>query len=103
MSDTPYVVVDGYIHSERDGALTIITMGGEQIIVHNDTVELSTPLGAGSEKKAVRLFLKRGTTVLVQVASEVLRGIGDDTIYKYMDDGGTARKSYDDPLTSNNL
>jgi hypothetical protein len=103
MSDTPYVVLDGYIHSEKDGELTLITLGGEQITVQPETIHLSVPTGTTSDKKAVRLFLKRGTVVTVQIAAEAFRGIGDGTIYKYMDDGGTPSKSRDDIQSATGL
>jgi len=103
MSDTPYTVIDGYIHSEKGGELVVITLGGDQITVPKEGVHMTVPTTASPEKKAVRLFLKRGTTLTVQISAEALRGIGDGTIYKYSDDGGTISKSRDDTQSQTGL
>lgn len=103
MSTGPFVVLDGYVLPKEGEGLTIITLGGDQVTVPAESLEMSVPIEARTENKAVRLFLKRGAVVSIQVAAEAFRGIGGGTIAKFLDDGGTVRKSLDDTQLANGL
>lgn len=102
---TQLVVVEGYLADDKsdpaevllaDGMTILINRGGIQKQVAADTS--STPL--------MRLFLDPEADVILRFkAKEFLAGsaIPGSTILKWMDDGGTIRKSLDDTRSAGTI
>lgn len=106
-----YKVLVGYAQNEGDkGALELLTTDGIVVEIPRSAIHKTQHVGGGSDKDLVRVFVKKGSTVKVSISVDEVGGgqsgpgtrtnpLLDDgwgTGYKYYDDGGTIRKSYDD-------
>lgn len=110
------VILGIRLPSDRQGYITIQTLGGDTITVSERDIENSCLLSAsGRQEDGERFFLNENAKVQIDVAAGKLGPIssysetstifkssddGAGTITKYFDDGGTVSKSRDDLLSS---
>jgi len=104
----PHFVINGYSENDKSlpGFSKILTAAGESLLVESSKIVKSFPVEASSEKGLCRIFVEDGANIWLGVTGEILQklnpsvpNIGDSTILKWMDDGGTISKSRDDNFT----
>lgn len=104
----PHFVINGYPDIDKNitGFTKILTAAGEFLLVESSKIVKSFPIEASSEKGLSRIFVEEGANIWLGVSGEILQrlnpgtsSIGDGTILKWLDDGGTISKSRDDNFT----
>lgn len=99
-------VIRGYaVPTDRKGEVCIYTLDGEKLFILQEDIERSFENEASKkgEPGLTTFFIKRSANVRVEVSLDeaVQPGLGGGeggrgTIYKFYDDVGTVRKSYDE-------
>lgn len=93
------IVIEGYLSKgNSEGSVSILLLDGSTIEVRHDAIVRSAPMDAGNDA-LTRLFLEPEAEISFSIRAKDLHGQGgasSGTILKWVDDGGTLRKSMDD-------
>lgn len=107
----PHFVINGYSENDKSlsGFTKILTAAGESLLVESSKIVKSFPIEASSSNGLSRIFVEESANIWLGVSGEILQklnptsaSIGDGTVLKWMDDGGTISKSRDDNFTVGN-